>query len=287
MLGIEPSRFADPYFARLLHGVQSEAFDAGYEVLLLKPQAPVPWHKMDALLLASTRSHLLADKPALLPCVSLLYQDSHLPSVVVDDFAGVRQATERLIDLGHERIAYLSLSEHPITRRRIAGYQSALRDAGLAASPAWLRAAPARILEQEIDEQHGDPRRHFREWGYRTMQEWLQDDWGNIGCTALLAQNDHVAVGALAAFGEAGVRVPGDVSLVGFDDSAFCECTSPTLSSIAAPLFEVGAVGVRSLLRELDTIQHGASHRQSSSSIEDTVILPAHLQVRDSIAAVA
>jgi DNA-binding LacI/PurR family transcriptional regulator len=282
LLGIEPDRFADPYFSQILHGVQDEAFEAGREILLINSHAPIPWYKMDAVLLAGDNPQLLADKPATLPCVALLYHDRHLPSVVVDDFEGVRQATERLIDLGHERIGYLSLVNHPITRLRIAGYQRALNDAGLAAAPEWMRFLPQEVLQQEISAQQGDPRRHFREWGYCSVQNWLRSDWEKSACTALLTQNDHVAVGALAAFQEAGISVPSEVSLVGFDDSALCECTTPTLSSIAIPLFEVGAVGVRSLLRELGRAQ---SHNAAPENTPETVVLPAHFQARDSIAA--
>jgi DNA-binding LacI/PurR family transcriptional regulator len=284
LLGIKPDRFADPYFSQILYGVQDEAFGAGREVLLLDSRTPIPWQKVDAMLATGKQTALLSDKPARMPCVSLLYRDENLPSVVVDDFEGVRQATERLIDLGHERIAYLSLVNHPITRLRIAGYQHALEDADIEAAPAWLRGTEQETLQREISERRGDPRRHFREWGYRSVQNWLQTDWEEVGCTALLAQNDHVAVGALAAFQEAGLRVPDDVSLIGFDDSAFCEFIRPTLSSIAIPLFEIGAVGVRSLLRELDYIQSGATHRKTSGNADATVVLPARLQVRDSIA---
>jgi LacI family transcriptional regulator len=282
LLGIEPDRFADPYFAQILHGVQDEAFGVGHEILLLNSHAPVPWHKMDAVLLAGDSPGLLTGKPAALPCVALLYHDEYLPSVVVDDFEGVRRATERLIDLGHERIAYLSLVNHPITRLRIAGYQRALSEANIAVSPDWMRVLSQEILRREIDEQHGDPRRHFRAWGYRSVQSWLQTDWEKVGCTALLTQNDHVAIGALDAFQEAGVQVPFDVSLVGFDDSALCECTTPTLSSIAIPLFEIGAAGVRSLLRELDRAHRKASPQANGP---ETVVLPARFQARDSIAA--
>jgi DNA-binding LacI/PurR family transcriptional regulator len=286
LLGIEPDRLADPYFSQILHGVQDEAFNAGREVLLLNARAPVPWQKMDAVLFVSNDPKLIADKPAHCPCVVLLQHNEHLPSVVVDDFEGVRQATERLIDLGHERIAYVSLVNHPITRLRIAGYQRALRDAGIAAASAWLRVLPHEVLQQEINERHGDPRHHFRDWGYQYVREWLQTDWKKVGCTALLTQNDHAAVGALAAFREAGIAVPAEVSLIGFDDSALCECTTPTLSSIAVPLFEVGAAGVRSLLRELGRLQSQSSDPVNASvNAPETVVLPVHLQIRDSIGA--
>lgn len=286
LLGIKPDRFTDPYFSQILRGVQNQAADAGREVLLLSSHASIPWAKIDALLLTGALRNLLAEKPAHIPCVSILHHYDNLPSVVVDDFEGVRQATERLIDLGHERIAYLSLANHPIMQFRIAGYQRALRDAGIATVPTWIRGVHEQHLQQEMDERQKEPRVYLRAWGYQFMQNWLRTDWREIGCTALLAQNDHVALGALAAFEEAGIRVPSEVSLIGFDDLEICEYTTPTLSSIAIPLYEVGAASVRSLLRELGRIESNNhfSPSDSQENVPETVLLPAHFQARDSIA---
>ncbi len=280
LLGIAPARFEDPYFSQILQGAQNEASEAGREVVLLQPHTPIAWHTVDAVLLAGDHLNFLPTKPSQLPCVSLLFHDENLASVVVDDYEGVRQATERLIDLGHGRIAYLSLTDHRIMRLRIAGYQRALNDAGIVASPEWLRGMPTKIFQQQMDEQRNNPRDHMRQWGYRFMQNWLQTDWKKVGCTALLTQNDHVAIGALAAFQEAGVSVPAEVSLIGFDDSSFCESTMPSLSSITIPLFEVGAAGVRSLLRELDRMHSQTPAPKNSAEV---VVLPARFHARDSI----
>lgn len=280
LLGVQPNRRTDAYFAQILGGAQQAAFAASCEILLLNSEVPVPWQKIDALLLPSSEAAtLLKGKPSFLPCVSLLYRYPEMPSVTADDFDGARQATRALIGLGHQRIGYLTLTDHPVTRLRIAGYQQALHDAGINSSPDWLRTL----------EQNEDPQRYFREWGHSSMQRWLREGWRQLGITALLTQNDHVAAGALMALQEAGLQVPEDVSIVGFDDQVICEFTTPTLSSVTVPLAEIGAAGVRLLLRELDVTQDLSRSSTDGRGLSDehdlngSIVLPTRFHGRDSI----
>jgi DNA-binding LacI/PurR family transcriptional regulator len=106
------------------------------------------------------------------------------------------------------------------------------------------------------------------------MQSWLQEGWRETRCTALLAQNDLAAIGAMRAFQKAGIRVPEDVSVVGFDGTELCEYLAPQLSSVEIPLREIGAQAVKVLLDRL---------RQPSGKAE-TLVLPTRFQARESSA---
>ncbi len=112
--------------------------------------------------------------------------------------------------------------------------------------------------------------------GRASMRKWLQDGWRDLGCTALLAQNDEAAIGAIEELQEAGFDVPGDVSVVGFDGTEAAEYFRPRLTTIKVPLEEIGAAAAEYLLRQI---------REGDETEEHTgVTLPAQLKIGDSTA---
>jgi DNA-binding LacI/PurR family transcriptional regulator len=172
--------------------------------------------------------------------------------VHVDDVAGGRLATEHLLELGHERIAFLGDFEHNYhgftsSAMRRVGYQEALLAAGLEVDPELVRRAthgrePAAALTRELLDLADPP-------------------------TAVFAASDTQAMGVLEAADEIGVDVPGDLSLVGYDDIEIARYAG--LTTIAQPLEESGAIGAHLLLGALDG--EDASGRQ----------LPVRLVVRN------
>ena len=128
--------------------------------------------------------------------------------VSADDGNGARLATQHLLDLGHQRIAYLhGYEDHPLMHSRLAGYREALLAEGITPQRSWARRLRGRY----------DTGARFSSEGRKNMKLWLRDGWREAGFTALLCHNDEVALGAIAALSEAGIRVPQDVSVVGFD----------------------------------------------------------------------
>ena len=198
-----------------------------------------------------------------LPFVLLMHPKPDTDFVACDDYGGVRMAVEHLLALGHRRIGYIvDTRESDLSvLLRIRGYEDALAAAGIERRPDWLRS---------LDPEHY----YFRPRGYGSMRQWLRDKWRETGCTALLAQNDLVAIGAMQALREAGLRVPEDVSLVGFDSGYECESVRPRLTSVHAPLAEIGGAAVELLLRR---IAGGASKPQS-------IVMPMRLDIRESTA---
>ena len=163
--------------------------------------------------------------------------------------------------MGHRRIAYLGFKYSLPIAVRIIGYGSAFASLGLPYDHRWIRD----MLET------GES---MTVVARRAMENWFNDDWHELGCTAVVAQNDKVAIGAMQALHAAGLRVPQDVSVVGFDDIGECEVCTPRLTTIAVPLEEIGERAIELLAAQI---------RGDSLEIRPTV-LPTRLVVRESTA---
>ena len=157
--------------------------------------------------------------------VVYLFQYTHdlpLPCVVPDNFGGGALGTRHLISLGRRRVALINgpAYHYDATHLRLEGYRYALKEAGLPFDPALLRAG-------EWTEQSG----------YALAHELmaLPEPPDAIFCC-----NDNLAIGALDALHELGVAVPGEVALVGFNNSYSSEYQRPPLTSVALPLLEMG-----------------------------------------------
>lgn len=180
---------------------------------------------------------------------------------VLDEAPGARLATEHLIALGHRRIAHLSghLSRFNAAQR-LAGYQEALAAAGLPFDPRLVEAAG-----------------YGYEDGKRAMLALLDHAPGAF--SAVFAVSILAAAGAVGALQQRGLRVPQDVSVVGFNDAMLAEVMSPSLSTVAYPLDEMGACAARGMIGLLEgesgqvqQVVDGARlvHRASSAQVAGT-----------------
>ncbi len=170
--------------------------------------------------------------------------------VCIDDQAGGKQATSHLIQLGHRAIGCLSVSNISILQEeRESGYREALQEAGIP----------------------------FREdYVYRSSTTWGFDA-GFAGAkelltrhpelTAIFAVTDDVAMGALSAIWKMGLKIPGDVSIVGFDDTFQAGMTSPPLTTIHQPISEIARMAVQILIEKFD----------NPESQPVTIVLPTRL----------
>ena len=174
------------------------------------------------------------------PCVTLLQQVSWCTSIGADESAGIRAAMEHLIELGHRRIAYLHNPWGPNIDERVQAYRYSLMDIGVAPDPRWKR-------HLTFTTKSG-----FHNRGVQSMQQWLAEDWKELGCTALLAHNDDTALGVIEALRSAGCSVPGDVSVVGFDGILSDNDRETGLTTVVMPLFEIGRSAVCQLRAAAD-----------------------------------
>lgn len=260
-----------PYWLHLLEGISEAAHEAGFQLMLLRDSTQREgWEKIDGLIMAGQvlpREDLLG-----LPCVSLLRSIEHGPSILPDYFTGTRQAVEHLVSLGHERIGCLMFTHDALSQRKISGYLQGLRDAGIEPLMRWQRSLT------EHDALNFD----FKRSGERITTSWLQDDWRELGLTALVVENDLAAIGAIAAFRNAGLTVPEDVSVVGFDGTEVSEYAYPSLTTVEVPLYEIGKRGVNELLRSL----HNDSTNDTTTEAEEKsqILMSTRICVRSSTA---
>ena len=165
----------------------------------------------------------------------LVAMDSDLnfktPAVMVQQKTGSRIATEHLINLGHRQIACIraSLTWRP-GRLRYQGWFSALKEAGLNAGP---------CVEGDWSPQSG----------FQAAQNLIKSHWGKF--TALVVANDQMALGAIRALHEAGISVPNDISVVGFDDIPESGHFLPPLTTIRQDFTRIGKLGVQCILEQI------------------------------------
>ncbi|GAA1540127.1 LacI family DNA-binding transcriptional regulator [Kribbella lupini] len=176
-----------------------------------------------------------------------------IASVSAAHFSGARQVSAHLAELGHRRIGVIAgPREWLASEARLSGHAAALADAGSLPDPSLVR-----YVEPTTEE------------GYRAAGDLLDLPQRP---TALVAFNDKVAVGALQAAAQRGLRVPPDLSIAGFDDIDVSRATSPMLTTVRQPLQEMGRMAVSLLIRLLDRHEVEALH----------VELATELVVRDS-----
>jgi DNA-binding LacI/PurR family transcriptional regulator len=183
---------------------------------------------------------------------------SPLPTVTVDNFRGGYIATQHLIDLGHRRIAHIGGTRHlEIARQRISGYETALADANID----YRNVVSAQTMQ----------------WGYQSgydaMKHLLASDERP---TAVFAASDELAMGAYRALAEQGLRVPQDMSIVGFDNIEAAAFVTPPLTTVHQPFSQLGHQAFSLLLTMLDGNQLDPPD----------VLLPAEIIVRESTAEV-
>lgn len=257
------------YWMDLAEGVQEVMTRENRRVLLLDSQSSFGWDKVDGALIMERGQETQPNwMPPELPRVSLLNALDDVVSVVADDKGGARLAVEHLLSLGHRRIACMMEMVPPIPSLRLAGYREALCAAEIGPRPEWMRPL-----------QLGTHQNGYIGWGRTTMEEWLRDGWRETGCTALLAQNDGVAVGAIMALQEACRKVPEQVSVVGFDGTGAYDYFSPQLTTVALPFHEIGVTGTDILLSKIWS-------RKNHEDAEDfeRIVLPAEVRIRESTA---
>jgi LacI family transcriptional regulator len=171
-----------------------------------------------------------------------------IAAVSAAHFAGARTITRHLADLGHRRVGVIAGPHNWLASdARLAGHTSALANVGVLPDPELVRS--------------GEPTVQF---GYHAASELLDLPRRP---TALVGFNDKVAVGALAAAAQHGLRVPEDLSVVGFDDIDLAQATRPRLTTMRQPLQEMGRLAVSLLIRLMERQRLDALHVELATEL--------------------
>lgn len=171
-----------------------------------------------------------------------------VPSIVVDNYKGGYQAARHLLELGHTKIAHIGGPEDILAAsQREEGFAAALKEVSL---------MPFDIIRNEFE----------IKTGYDAMKLWIEN---NSLPTAVFAADDHIAFGAIDAAREAGLRIPEDISVIGFDDHPFTSQLHPLLTTFRQPSFEMGRSGVEILFK----IMAGEQKRNIVIKLEPDLIV--------------
>lgn len=241
-IGFLSSEGASPswgvYWSQIMEGLQARAHAAGYDVMLISPDSYAGcYEKVDGVILHSLSPDVQRGLQLPAARVKVLSQAPGMASVVPDDFGGAYQSVEHLLSLGHRRIAYLIGDAHWSMTMRLMGYRTALFDAGIQQPEEWICIF------------HGPDQYAL---GRDSIAQWLDSSWKDLGCTALLCNNDEVALGVLETLNERGIKVPDDLSIMGFDGTILCKTAQPRLTSVAVPLREIGMRAVDLLIEQIE-----------------------------------
>lgn len=255
----------NPFYSGIVKSIELTAHAHGYDVLLFDLSGRedalaevdnfIVSRKIDGVIfLASTNMidslRHFAEKCTIV--VACEYVDNvDIPSVSVDNIAAAIEATNYLISLGHRDILFLN----PMDRDRLRGYRIALEQAGIPVRPAFqIEAGPA------------------LDGGYTALQRAIE---AKLEFTAAFCANDLVAIGAMKAAAAHGIRIPEDLSVVGFDGLQFGEYTLPSLTTVSQPIEEIGS---RAMEIWIEVHRGGA--------VEYPVRVQYALTIRDSCAAI-
>lgn len=247
-LGLVIPNVTNPFFTAVARAVEDEARERGYSLMLCNsdedPNKEAEYLKVllekrvDGLIVSPARTaspHLEEVTQADVPIVFLdrYVRGVEAPVVRADGRRAVDRLVEYLVSLGHERLSIISGPPETVPgAERLGAFLEGAEARGVPVMPECVRV--------------GDFR---RESGARAMRELL--DLSNPP-TAVFAANNLMTLGALQTLHGARVRIPGDVSVAGFDDVAWFELLTPPLTTVSQPVTELGAAAARMLPRMVE-----------------------------------
>jgi len=243
-IGLVIADIANPFFPPMVRAIEDAAAARGYNVILCDTDEDADRErgaisvllerKVDGLILSASRvpeaflRQLAVDRVPLV-VVNRVVRHPRIAAVLVDSVAGGRLATEHLLAMGHRRIAYLAGPCASFSNRsRLRGYRQALARAGLPFDPDLVAGGATSLAA-----------------GREAMRVLLGLDRPP---TAVFAFDDLMALGALEELRRRGLRVPGDVAIVGFDDIDLAAFVDPPLTTVAQPKVEMGRLAATRLL---------------------------------------
>jgi DNA-binding LacI/PurR family transcriptional regulator len=239
--------FANPYYAEIVRGLGACAREHDYELLLCDTAFSEARERAVAQMLTRrmydgvvcmdpyTTQRMVSEEVRALPWVacSEFVPDEQIPHVSIDHRVAAKDAVLYLLAKGHRRIALINSDERYLyAQQRRDGYRDALREAGLQEQPQYIQIVGG------IDHPLG-------ELAARRLLALEQPP------SAVFAVSDTLAVGAIKATLAAGLQVPGDLAVVGFDDVPLASIFEPSLTTVAQPRRELGEQAMRLLLRRM------------------------------------
>lgn len=271
-IGVVVTTIADPFVSEVVHGIEECCNDHGYSVFLANSNADpdrevkvvhsFSERRVDGIVVTSSRVGalyipMLSEMRVPIVLVNNQQPGEFVHSVMIENVQGSREATNHLIQLGHRRIAYLGdRFGHQSDTERFSGYRQALDRAALPFFPELVA--------------HGDGKPENAIAAAESLLGLPEAP------TAIFCYNDMTALGVLKTLHARRMRVPEDVSVVGFDDLFIASYTDPPLTTVRQPRRRMGQLAMESLLQ----LMRGENPSQA-------ITVPAELVIRESSGPVA
>ncbi|HET6723084.1 MAG TPA: LacI family DNA-binding transcriptional regulator, partial [Chitinophagaceae bacterium] len=266
---------ANNFFSQVINGIESIAYDRGYNVIISQTRESYEREVIDLQYLASRSvdgllislstetndlSHLKSLHAKGLPIVFFdrITEEINTHRVIVDNFRGAYDATEHLIKNGHKRIAVISNSEFlSITHERVAGYKEALIANGHEVNENYVQHCfYGGMIFEEIEDAIN-----------KLFTQRNKPD-------AIFATSDKLTTGCLKTLKRRGLKVPDDVSVVGFSNTDIAELIDPPLTVVRQPAIEMGKAAIELLLQLIES-------KRPIKEFEKRILTP-ELQIRES-----
>lgn len=266
-IGLVIPDITNPYYGEMTQAIEEVSFQHGYTVILahsshlpereLRYSQVLRSKQVEGVIFLPVTSDLEPVHFLGRAGIHVVVLERIVPGyacIVFDEHNGGYLATRHLLGLGHRRIGCIVLAGDSTTSvSRVAGYRTALAEAGI-------------LLEEDCIVES--------EYGY-AAGELAAEHLLKLPSrpTAVVAHNDLIAIGAMKAFGQAGLKIPGDISVIGFDDIAAASYAQPPLTTIASPKGRMGRAAIETLL---DLLKAG------EGVLPEMTKLPVDLVVRSS-----
>jgi LacI family transcriptional regulator len=271
LVGVLVPLLEHPYYSRMASVIERRLFDFGYRALICNAEEDEDReHAYIEMLLRQRVEGIIIDSSARNSQNLIELHENNIPIVLFDrilpdvpcnqvfcdNSQGGFSGIQHLVELGHRRIGVVAAPSYPETlQRRIRGTREAIAAFGLDDDPDLLIVGDTQLFDM----------------GYEAAKHLLQLKHRP---TAIFALTDVTAVGVMHAAAEMNLRIPDDLSLIGYDDIPFAAYTVPGLTTIAQPLVEMGTTAVDFLLRQMEA--------EDQTPLK--AVLPTHLVVRGTTA---
>ncbi len=262
---------ANPLFAKIISGIETVTQKHGYNLLLgdTHNSSELETHYINlvetqlaagVLQLSSYSTHNSLLPNPNIKAVGIAGTEStygaEFPSVRIDSIEAAKTAVDYLVNKGHRRIAAITgPKDNSNTKQRLEGYRSSLKEADIAFDNNIIFEGDFRLSS-----------------GQSTVAKMLEQP--SERPTAIFCMNDEMAIGAISGLSSAGLSVPDDVSVIGFDDIDFAAFITPQLTTIAQPAVEMGQRGAALLIQMIE---------EQSSPPDQDIVLPYEFIVRNSV----
>jgi LacI family transcriptional regulator len=275
-IGVIIPEFVHFFFSTVISGIEAVAYEAGYSVIITQSNESFEKEKRDIKALFNSRvdgmllsiskettnyDHIEAILSKGVPIVfyDRMYVNPETSKVIVDDYIGAKEAVNHLIEQGCKRIAHLEATPGmSISEDRKRGYFDALKENNIAIKDSLIIQCPNASLEEGEKE---------------TKKLLAMPEMPD----AIFANNDMLAMGAMKAIKQKGLRIPQDIAIMGFSNWFFSQLMDPPLSSVDQPGFEMGQEAARLLIRQIEM-----KDKEQFDPKPETKILKTRLIIRES-----